>query len=542
MKKFKRGLVSIITPVFNGETFLLTYLKSIYNQTYSELELILIDDGSTDQTFSIAKNYQKNFKSKNIAYQILRTKHVNASHALSQGLALAHGEFLIWPDSDDILNPNSIQIRVDFLNTHPDYQCVRSLPYYFDFETKQPARPDEQKGNLQKQDLFWDILEGRTFVCCGCYMLRSKAFFEIYPEGKIPIYDVGQNFQMLLPFMYFHKCPTIEQELYGVAIRKESHSRTKLTKSQILKKYQDYELLIDDIISICNIQDSSSLKRIQSWKLLRRIDIYNLYPEQGRWFSTFLKLFKLNQTPLLVLLKRALYPKLKSTTIGKILRKIVLVYKESKETQENILFFIFRMIQNAEWEWFKYRRKKKLIVRPTILSSNCVGTIIYHDLQIPWSSPTINLMIPMNDFVKFIKNLDWYLKQEIIEDKNSEFRYPIGICNDIKIHFIHYHSFQEAVEAWNYRKQRIDKNHLFIIGSEKDGCSYETICQFDKLPYKNKIIFTKQKYTEFSSTFYIHGFENQEELGNILNFRKSIFKRRYLDCFDYISFLNGVHL
>lgn len=61
MKKFKRGLVSIITPVFNGETFLLTYLKSIYNQTYSELELILIDDGSTDQTFSIAKNYQKNF-------------------------------------------------------------------------------------------------------------------------------------------------------------------------------------------------------------------------------------------------------------------------------------------------------------------------------------------------------------------------------------------------------------------------------------------------------------------------------------------------
>ena len=47
----------------------------------------------------------------------------------------------------------------------------------------------------------------------------------------------------------------------------------------------------------------------------------------------------------------------------------------------------------------------------------------------------------MNDFVKFIKNLDWDLKQEIIEDKNSEFRYPIGICNDIKIHFIPLSSF-----------------------------------------------------------------------------------------------------
>lgn len=57
-------------------------------------------------------------------------------------------------------------------------------------------------------------------------------FFEIYPDGRIPVYPVGQNFQMLLPFMYRYKCPTIEKELYGVAVRRGSHSRQILTREE----------------------------------------------------------------------------------------------------------------------------------------------------------------------------------------------------------------------------------------------------------------------------------------------------------------------
>ena len=542
MKQIKKGLVSIITPVFNGESFLSAYFNSLYHQTYKNMELILIDDGSTDQTFSIAKKHQKRLESRNIHCQILRTGHVNAAHALGQGLAIAQGEFLVWPDSDDILDPRSIQIRVDFLNAHPEYQCVRSLPYYFDFETRQPARFDEQIGDLQKQDLFWEILEGRTFVCCGCYMLRAQAFFEIYPDGKIPVYDVGQNFQMLLPFMYFYRCPTIDQALYGVAVRKNSHSRTKLTKAQTIKKYQDYEHLIDEIAQICHIQDPNSLKRIEAWKILRRNHLSILYHEHKEWCLSFFRLLRVKQLPFLTLLKKTLWPCIKETLVGKLLRKIKTIYRESKKTKQSQLLFPFVILRNMEWEWFKYRRKKKLKIQPTILSSNCVGTIMYHDLGIPWTSPTINLMIPMNEFIRFVTHLDEYLNQEITEDTTSEFSYPVGVCKDIKIHFMHYRSFQEAIQAWNLRKQRIDKDHLFIIGSEKDGCTYETIRQFDQLPYQNKVIFTKQDYPEFSSAFYIPGFEDQEELGNILNFQNRVLKRRYLDRFDYLSFLNGVRL
>ena len=78
---------------------------------------------------------------------------------------------------------------------------------------------------------------------------------------------------MLLPFMYRHKCPTIEEELYGVAVREGSHSRTALTRAQEEKKYRDYEKLLDDIAENCGITDRESRERILCWKARRRYKI-----------------------------------------------------------------------------------------------------------------------------------------------------------------------------------------------------------------------------------------------------------------------------
>jgi hypothetical protein len=104
-------------------------------------------------------------------------------------------------------------------------------------------------------------------------MLRSEAFFSIYPDRHIPEYPVGQNFQMLLPFMYRHKCPTMQEELYGVAVRQGSHSRLPLTQAQEEKKYCDYEFLADEIAGICQLEDQESLNRLERWKAKRRYQI-----------------------------------------------------------------------------------------------------------------------------------------------------------------------------------------------------------------------------------------------------------------------------
>lgn len=260
-------------PVYNGERHLSHILDSILEQTYSQIEVILVDDGSSDGTVAAAENYRERFAVRGYEYHIVQASHRNASAAINRGLPYVTGEYLIWPDSDDRLEKDSVEKRVAFLQKHLQYQCVRSLSYYYSMETEERLPADEKTGDLSREDLFWDILYFRTFVCCGCYMLRSERFFEIYPERCIPEYDVGQNFQMLLPFMFRYRCPTIPEQLYGVCIREGSHSRRKLTKREEYRKYHDYERLVDEIAAICRIEDRASRKSIAFWKANRRFQL-----------------------------------------------------------------------------------------------------------------------------------------------------------------------------------------------------------------------------------------------------------------------------
>ena len=202
---------------------------------------------------------------------------------------------------------------------------------------------------------------------------------------------------------------------------------------------------------------------------------------------------------------------------------------------------IFNEIKEREWRLYKRRKYKRLKNKEfTIIGSNCTGAFMYYDLGLKYLTPTVNLMIEMNDFVKMVRNLKWYMEQEMTEAQEPGYKCPVGILGDIRICFIHYASFEEGARKWEERKRRINWDKLLIIGSEKDGCTYETIREFDKLPYENKVIFTHIEYPEFSSACYIKGFEDKEELGTITRYKDQRLKRRYLDDFDYVQFINNM--
>ena len=196
--------------------------------------------------------------------------------------------------------------------------------------------------------------------------------------------------------------------------------------------------------------------------------------------------------------------------------------------------------QRAEWYIYKKLKRKKLKnTTPTIISSNCNGEYWYYDMGLRFLSPTINLSFDMNDYVKMLENIHWYLEQPIVPFEDKRFEYPTGMLGDIEIRFNHYKTFDEAVLKWEERKQRIRWDNLFVIGIDGDNCTYETMQRFDKLPYKNKVIFTHIPYPEFKSAYYIPGFETEDGVGVLLYFKKQFLIRRYLDDFDYVAFLNG---
>lgn len=271
----KRDLVSVVTPVYNGKSHIGRFLDSVLAQDYPDVEMILSDDGSDDGTADMAASYAPAFEEKGYTLRLVRNAHRNASAAVGAGLAYVSGEYLIWPDSDDELLPGSIGTRVRFLREHPEYRCVRSIMEYVS-DGGGPAA-GEKLGNLSKTDLFLDVLESRTFVCCGCYMLRTEPFFDIYPDRRIPVYDVGQNFQMLLPFLYKYPCPTIREVLYRVHVRPDSHSRRVLSESEEREKFRQFECLVDEIAGIGGIRDQKVLSRISKWKLRRRMYLRRKY-------------------------------------------------------------------------------------------------------------------------------------------------------------------------------------------------------------------------------------------------------------------------
>lgn len=198
------------------------------------------------------------------------------------------------------------------------------------------------------------------------------------------------------------------------------------------------------------------------------------------------------------------------------------------------------LLQRMEWRLYKELKRLRLKnQQPTIIASNCIGTFMYYDMKLRFNSPTINLSFDMNDYVRFLENLPWYLEQPVVPCEDDRFDYPCGMIGDVEIRFNHYKTFEEAAAKWEERKKRIDWDNLFIIGIDGDECTYESLQRFDALPYKNKVIFTHKPYPEFASAYYLPGFEDLDGIGRATDSKNQFLVRRYMDEFDYISFLNG---
>lgn len=176
---------------------------------------------------------------------------------------------------------------------------------------------------------------------------------------------------------------------------------------------------------------------------------------------------------------------------------------------------------------------------PTIISSNCIGGSIYHDLGLRFNSPFINVKLMPSDFIIMLKDLKKYMNIELLPFMNHNFPYPIGRLGEIKIHFVHYESFEEAKNKWDERKKRMNYENIFIIFTDRDGCTDADIQEFDHTPYKNKVIFTNKKDLGIQSAVYIKGFDNEDSVGMLMHYREDKPFLKYYDYFDYVKWFNN---
>lgn len=107
-------MVSLIVPVYNAEKYLRHCLESIVSQTYSDLEIIVIDDGSTDESGSICDEFAANDGRIRVIHQV----NLGSAHARNKGLDVVKGDYVAFVDADDTIHPMMIQVMVEALEEH----------------------------------------------------------------------------------------------------------------------------------------------------------------------------------------------------------------------------------------------------------------------------------------------------------------------------------------------------------------------------------------------------------------------------------------
>ncbi len=121
-------LVSVIIPAFNVEKYITATVQSVTGQTYKNIEIIIVEDCSTDSTKSLIEVLAKNDSRIRLLFH---PKNVGLASTRNTGLASARGEYLCIFDADDIMVPEKIEKQVQFLESHPECDITYSDAYHF---------------------------------------------------------------------------------------------------------------------------------------------------------------------------------------------------------------------------------------------------------------------------------------------------------------------------------------------------------------------------------------------------------------------------
>lgn len=166
-------LVSVVIPAFNRSAFLDECLKSVFEQTYRPLEVIVIDDHSTDDTPEvIAKWAEKADSEKELTFFSYRLpRNLGFARAVSMGYLFSQGEFIANHDSDDLSHPERISQQVQFMQLNPDYSLVGTNYEVFAEDVNQ-----RKKNFLVRYDnnILNCYRSGNHCVCFGSLLLRRQ--------------------------------------------------------------------------------------------------------------------------------------------------------------------------------------------------------------------------------------------------------------------------------------------------------------------------------------------------------------------------------
>ena len=228
----ERPLISVIVPVYNAENYLRRCLDSIIGQTYANLEIILVDDGSTDRSGAICEEYRGN----DSRICLIHQENKGLGEARNTGIDIATGSLLAFVDSDDWLEPKTYEIMADFMT---QFQCdIVTCGRFDQTDTSVDYSYCQNDGVLiqSKDELIRRfLLSDGLDMAAWDKLYRAELFENIrYPKGHLMCEDFVPAYRILnkaesaylcgLPLYHYYKHPNsittsdISERLMGPAV------------------------------------------------------------------------------------------------------------------------------------------------------------------------------------------------------------------------------------------------------------------------------------------------------------------------------------
>jgi len=205
-------LVSVLVTVYNRENFLGEAIESIINQTYKNIEIIIVNDGSTDRTEEIIRSYMK--KDERIIL-LNNNENIGIPKSENKALAVARGKYIARLDSDDIALPERIQTQVEFMESHPEIGVLGSNAFLID----EVGKVQGQTHLFERHELIhW------TMLIRGCPMVHPSVMFRRKIDNEPVFYN--ENY-----------CAADDWELWSRLINKTKFQNLRLP----LVYYRDHK-------------------------------------------------------------------------------------------------------------------------------------------------------------------------------------------------------------------------------------------------------------------------------------------------------------
>lgn len=509
--------IVVLMSTYNGEKYVEEQIKSILNQTSVNVTLLIRDDGSKDRTRTLLQKYAEN----NSNIDLRLDQNIGCCASFYKLAQIARDEYpdsnyFAFADQDDVWDSDKLEAAVS-MTSHLD----KDKPFLYGSN----YRLVDQDLNFIKVPQKTPMTLGESLFSnsvIGCTMVFNRKMLDFFlmakPEQMFlhdcwmirTCFAIGGNF-------IYNPNPTMNYRQHGNNVVGGNRSWLKRFKSLFCG--YDYDI----------IEANANIRIIYSNYLTKEAeDLLDLICSYKKCLANKNRI--------------VFHSAIKSDSFLSNLKLYIYIYINS------LVGLSFRDVikNNSLIYWLYSKRRDYLIDKQlaplteelktyigkdtSVITTNCFAGKITQSMHMQYNTPTAGLYFMYPDYIDFLKNLKHYLLDaEITFVNHSKYElgnkrlreqtlkglwYPIGLLDGkVEIHFLHYHTKEEAAEKWHRRAKRVNFDSLLVLGFEQNLCSEKDILDFESLPYKHKYMFSSKKLKTRSNIF-IKEFEECGEVGN----------------------------